>query len=55
MAAKVRQMIGWARAHPRASARIFSATEAGTLARVLIDPDAQAGTLIRADAEARHG
>ncbi|HET7090184.1 MAG TPA: isopentenyl phosphate kinase [Anaerolineae bacterium] len=55
MAAKVRQMIGWVRAHPRTSARIFSAAEAGTLARVLIDPTAQIGTLIRTDAEAGHG
>jgi len=52
MAAKVRQMIDWVHAHPRASARIFSAAEAGTLERVLVDPDAQVGTLIRVDIEA---
>lgn len=50
MAAKVRQMINWVRAHPRSSARIFSATEAGTLERVLVDPQASIGTEIRADA-----
>ena len=48
MAAKVRQMIEWVRAHPRSSARIFSAADAGTLELVLIDPDAPIGTEIRA-------
>jgi isopentenyl phosphate kinase len=52
MAAKVRQMIDWVQAHPHASARIFSATEAGTLQRALIDPDAPIGTLIRVDRDA---
>jgi len=51
MAAKVRQMIEWVRAHPRTSARIFSAADAGALERVLIDPEAQVGTLIRADTQ----
>jgi isopentenyl phosphate kinase len=55
MAAKVRQMIDWVSAHPRTSARIFSAAEAGMLERVLIDPTVRIGTLIRADPEAGHG
>ncbi len=49
MAAKVRQLIAWVRAHPRLSARIFSAAEAGTLERGLIDPGAPIGTEIRSD------
>ena len=48
MAAKVWQLIEWVRAHPRTSARIFSAAEAGTLERVLIDPEAPIGTAIQA-------
>ncbi|HEY4690105.1 MAG TPA: isopentenyl phosphate kinase [Anaerolineae bacterium] len=47
MAAKVRQMIDWVQAHPRTSARIFSAAQPGTLERVLIDPHAAVGTEIR--------
>jgi isopentenyl phosphate kinase len=49
MAAKVRQMIEWVRRHPHTIVRIFSVAEAGTLARVLIDPGAAVGTLIRTD------
>ena len=49
MVAKVRQMIEWVRAHPRTSARIFSAAAAGTLERVLIDPNAPIGTEIRSE------
>jgi isopentenyl phosphate kinase len=48
MGAKVWQMIEWVRVHPRTSARIFSAAEAGTLERALIDPQAPIGTEIRA-------
>ncbi|HLF25193.1 MAG TPA: isopentenyl phosphate kinase [Anaerolineae bacterium] len=50
MAAKVWQVSEWVRAHPQLSARIFSAGEAGTLQRALLDPAAPIGTLIRADA-----
>lgn len=49
MAAKVMEMIDWVRAHPKLSACIFSASEAGTLQQVLLDPQAAIGTLIRAD------
>jgi hypothetical protein len=41
-------MIDWVRAMPRTSARIFSAAEAGTLQRVLLDSVASIGTEIRA-------
>ena len=49
MAAKVWQMIEWVQAHPRTSARIFSAAEAGALLRVLVDPRAPIGTEIRVE------
>ena len=49
MAVKVAQMVDGVRAHPRMTVRIFSAVEAGTLERVLIDPSAPIGTAIQAD------
>jgi len=48
MAAKVRHMVDWAPRHPRATVRIFSAAEPGVLYRVLFDPSAPMGTVIRA-------
>jgi isopentenyl phosphate kinase len=46
MAAKVRQMLDLAAAHPGLSVRIFSGLEPGLLQAVLLDPDQPAGTLI---------
>lgn len=47
MVAKVQQMLDLTAAHEGLSVRIFSGLEPGLLARVLLDPGMDAGTLLR--------